>query len=91
MLWLARYDKPEPNESCTSAACRAPGRFPFAPLLDGYGRSDHRFGFGRRLSKRDVDPGAAAPACLAIAGDGKVGDEVRLSAAEQLAALDPSA
>jgi hypothetical protein len=37
-----------------------------------------------------VDPRAAAPACLAIARDEEVGDEVRLSAA-QLAALDPSA
>ena len=32
------------------------------------------------------DPGAAAAACLAIARDGGVGDEVRLSAAELLAA-----
>ncbi len=38
-----------------------------------------------------VDPGAAAPACLAIVNDGEVGDEVRLSAAEQLAALSPRA
>jgi len=37
-----------------------------------------------------VDPRAAAPACLAIACDREVGDEVPLSAA-QLAALDPSA
>jgi hypothetical protein len=36
----------------------------------------------------DVDPRAAAPACLAVASDQAVGDEVRLSAAEQLAALD---
>ena len=35
-------------------------------------------------------PIAAAPACLAIACDSEVGDEVRLSAAEQLAALDAS-
>ena len=38
-----------------------------------------------------VDPAAAAPACLAIARDETVGDEVRRSAAEQLAALVPSA
>jgi len=35
----------------------------------------------------DVDPQAAAPACLAIACDRTVGDEVRRSAAERLAAL----
>ncbi len=35
----------------------------------------------------DVDPGAAAPACLAIARDQTVGDEVRRSAAERLAGL----
>jgi hypothetical protein len=39
----------------------------------------------------DVDPSAAAPACLSIASDRTVGDEVRRSAAEQLAALDASA
>ena len=39
----------------------------------------------------DVDPRAAGPACVAIARDGTVGDEVRRSAAEQLAAVDPSA
>ena len=41
---------------------------------------------GRPKAKR-----AAAPACLAIACDREVGDEVRLSAAEQLAAVDPGA
>ena len=39
----------------------------------------------------DVDPRAAAPACLAIARDRTVGDEVRLSAAERLADVDPRA
>ena len=38
----------------------------------------------------DVDPGAAGPACLAIAREGAVGDEVRRSVAEQLAAIHPS-
>jgi len=33
-----------------------------------------------------IDPRAAAQACLAIAGDDGVGDEVRLSAAELLSA-----
>jgi hypothetical protein len=39
----------------------------------------------------NADPAAAGPACQAIASDPEVGDEVRLSAAEQLAALSPSA
>ena len=39
----------------------------------------------------EVDPRAAGPACLAIARDRTVGDEVRRSAAEQLAALKRSA
>ncbi len=38
-----------------------------------------------------VDPRSAAPACLAIARDDAVGDEVRRSAAEQLAALSTRA
>jgi len=38
-----------------------------------------------------IDPRAAAPACVAIARDGTVGDEVRLSAAELLAGVDPRA
>jgi hypothetical protein len=38
-----------------------------------------------------VDPRAAAQACVAIACDEGVGDEVRLSAAEQLPAVDPRA
>ena len=33
----------------------------------------------------------SSPACLGIARDGTVGDEVRLSASKHLAALDPSA
>jgi hypothetical protein len=36
-----------------------------------------------------VDPHAAAQACLAIARDDNVGDEVRLSAAELLPAGTP--
>jgi hypothetical protein len=36
------------------------------------------------------NPREAGPACLAIATDSSVGDEVRLSAAEQLAALRAS-
>jgi hypothetical protein len=39
----------------------------------------------------DDDMTAAAPACQAIACGGEVGDEVRLSAAELLAAADPGA
>ena len=35
--------------------------------------------------------GQLRPACLAIAGDEAVGDEVRLSAAELLAEVDPRA
>ena len=41
----------------------------------------------RDISPAPVDPRSAAPACLAIARDDAVGDEVRRSAAEQLAAL----
>jgi hypothetical protein len=38
-----------------------------------------------------VDPQAAVKAFSAIARDEEVGDEVRLAAAEQLAAVDPRA
>jgi len=50
-----------------------------------------RLSSSARPARAGVDPLGAAPACLAIARDGTVGDEVRRSAAEQLAALDPSA
>ena len=46
-----------------------------------------------RLSAAELlaghNPREAAPACLAIASDGSVGDEVRLSAAELLAEHSP--
>ena len=55
------------------------------------GRMRRAGGLAAAEQLETVNPHAAGPACLAIASDGAVSDEVRLSAAEQLAALTPSA
>jgi hypothetical protein len=54
-----------------------------------YDTDDDRIEMAEELAGHD--PRAAAEAFSAIACDPAVGDEVRLSASEQLAALDPSA
>jgi len=54
-----------------------------------YESDDDRMTTAERLAAHDPD--AAAEACLAIACDDGVGDEVRLSAAELLTQIDPRA
>jgi hypothetical protein len=54
-----------------------------------YEDDEDRIGAAEQLAEHDPQP--AAEAFSAIACDRTVGDEVRLSAAEQLAALSPSA
>jgi hypothetical protein len=51
--------------------------------------NEGRLDAAEQLAERN--PHTAAEAFSAIACDQEAGDEVRLSAAEQLAALDPSA